>query len=81
MVVRKNGFKVSDTAYLVYFNGLKNEPMFNQTLKFELHLIKLDCDDNWVSKTISDAKNHGSRYLSRWIGCETCRYLKKRWEC
>ena len=42
---RKNGFKVSDTAYLVYFNGLKNEPMFNQTLKFELHLIKMDCDD------------------------------------
>ncbi len=30
--------------------------MFNQTLKFELHLIKLDCNDNWVSKTISDAK-------------------------
>ena len=79
---RKNGFKVSDTAYLVYFNGLKNEPMFNQTLKFELHLIKLDCNDNWVSKTIRDAKNLMDQdiYPDGSFGCETCRYLKKRWE-
>ena len=78
---RKNGFKVSDTAYLVYFNGLKNEPMFNQTLKFELHLIKLDCNDNWVSKTIVDAKNLMDQdiYPDGSFDCETCRYLKKRW--
>ena len=79
---RKNGFKVSNTAYLVYFNGLKNEPMFNQTLKFELHLIKLDCDDSWVSKTISKAKNlmDQDSYPDGSFGCETCRYLKKRWD-
>ncbi|MDC3096385.1 PD-(D/E)XK nuclease family protein [Alphaproteobacteria bacterium] len=79
---RKNGFKVSDTAYLVYFNGLKNEPMFNQTLKFELHLIKLDCNDNWVSKTISEAKNLMDQdiYPEGSFGCDTCRYLKKRWD-
>ena len=79
---RKNGFKVSDTAYLVYFNGLKNEPMFNQTLKFELHLIKLVCNDSWVSKAISDAKNLMDKdiYPEGSFGCETCRYLKKRWD-
>ena len=79
---RKNGFKVSDTAYLVYFNGLKNEPMFNQTLKFELHLIKLDCNDYWVSKTISEAKNLMDQdiYPDGSFGCDTCRYLKKRWD-
>ncbi len=79
---RKNGFKVSDTAYLVYYNGLKNEPMFNQTLKFELHLIKLDCNDNWVSKTISDAKTLMDHdiYPDGSFGCDTCRYLKKRWD-
>ena len=79
---RKNGFKVSDTAYLVYFNGLKNEPMFNQTLKFELHLIKLDCNDSWVSKTISEAKNLMDQdiYPDGSFGCDTCRYLKKRWD-
>ena len=79
---RKNGFKVSDTAYLVYFNGLKNEPMFNQTLKFELHLIKLDCNDSWVSKTISEAKNLMDQdiYPDGSFSCDTCRYLKKRWD-
>ena len=79
---RKNGFKVSNTAYLVYFNGLKNEPMFNQTLKFELHLIKLDCNDSWVSKTIKEAKNlmDQDTYPDGSFGCDTCRYLKKRWD-
>ena len=79
---RKNGFKVSDTAYLVYFNGLKNEPMFNQTLKFELHLIKLNCNDSWVSKTIREAKNLMDQdiYPDGSFGCDTCRYLKKRWD-
>ena len=78
---RKNGFKVSDTAYLVYYNGLKDEPMFDQVLKFELHLVKLECDDNWVEKAIINAKNlmesedlpYGSSK------CDTCQYLKKRW--
>ena len=78
---RKNGYKVSNTAYLVYFNGLKNEPMFNQQLKFELYLVKLECDDNWVENKIIEAKDllekdelpAGSRT------CDTCQYLKKRW--
>ena len=78
---RKNGFKVADEAYLVYFNGLKDEPMFNQVLKFELHLVKLNCEDDWVEGAILDAKNTlssnqlpgGSR------SCDTCQYLKKRW--
>ena len=79
---RKNGFKVSNTAYLVYYNGLKNEPMFNQTLKFELHLIKLDCNDNWVEETIRKAKNllDVDNYPDGSFGCDTCRYLKKRWD-
>ena len=78
---RKNGFKVSNTAYLVYFNGLKNEPMFNQTLKFDLHLIRLDCDDSWVAKTITEAKKllDQDSYPQGSFNCDTCRYLKKRW--
>ena len=78
---RKNGFKVSNTAYLVYFNGLKNEPMFNQSLKFDLHLIRLDCNDGWVAKTIIEAKKLLERdsYPQGSFNCDTCRYLKKRW--
>ena len=78
---RKNGFKVSDTAYLVYYNGLKNEPMFNQTLKFDLHLIELDCNDDWVAESIIGAKKllDQESYPQGSFTCDTCRYLKKRW--
>ena len=36
---------------------LKNQPMFNQELKFEKYLISLDCDDSWVEEKIIDAVN------------------------
>ena len=76
---RKNGFNVSNKGYLLYFNGLKNQPMFNQELKFEKYLISLDCDDSWVEEKIIDAVNtlnideipNGSK------SCDTCQYLKK----
>ena len=76
---KKNGFRVSNKGYLLYFNGLKNQPMFNRELKFEKHLIALDCDDSWVEEKIIEAVNalnsdkipNGSR------SCDTCQYLKK----
>ena len=78
---RQNGFKVSNTAYLVYFNGLRNEPMFNQQMKFDLHLIQLECNDSWVEQAIIEAceilKN--SEYPPGSLRCDTCQYLKKRW--
>ena len=77
---RKNGFQVSNKGYLVYFNGLKNEPMFNQVLKFELHLVELECNDDWVSDTIIKAKEllESDEYPQGSINCDTCQYLKKR---
>ena len=78
---RKNGFVVSDKAFLVYYNGLKDEPMFDQVLKFEMFLIELDCDDGWVDKAIIDAKNLMETDLlpKGSYKCDTCQYLKKRW--
>ena len=29
--------------------------MFDQKLKFELHLVKLNCDDDWVEETLLKA--------------------------
>ena len=78
---RKNSFEVSDTAYLVYFNGLKNEPMFEKTLKFELHVVKLECKDDWVEAKIIEAKKlyDKDEMPSGSKNCGTCQYLKKRW--
>ena len=78
---RKNGFPVSNKAYLVYYNGLKNEPMFNKLLKFESFLVELDCNDNWVEEAIINAKNlYETNLMPKGsIKCDTCQYLKKRW--
>ena len=79
---RKNGFSVSNKAYLVYYNGLKNEPMFDQILKFEPFLIELDCNDNWVEDAILNAKKLIETDLmpKGSYKCDTCQYLKKRWD-
>ena len=79
---RKNGFKVSNEGFLVYFNGLRNEPMFNKQLKFELHLIGLECNDKWVEETVIEATkllqiNDLPPASKR---CSTCSYLKDRWK-
>ena len=68
-------------GYLVYFNGKKNEPMFNQKLEFDLHLVRLECDDNWVEGAITEAVKtlEGDMPKPSKV-CENCNYLKKRWE-
>jgi hypothetical protein len=78
---KKNGFDVSNQAYLVYFNGLKNQSMFNQTLKFELHLIKLECNDNWVEGKVKEAISllNSDRFPKASMSCDNCNYLRKRW--
>ncbi len=77
---RKNGFKVSNTAYLLYFNGLKYEKSFDQTLKFESYSIKLDCDDHWVEEEIINAKNllESGSFPKGEKNCDQCVYIKRR---
>ena len=79
---RKNGFEVADEAYLVYFNGRKNEEVFNYQLKFDVHLIRLDCSTSWVeAKIIETVKLLESNFLPKpSLKCEYCNYLKKRWQ-
>ena len=79
---RKNGFKVAKEAYLVYYNGLKNELFFNKELKFELHLIKLDCDDSWVEEKVIEASTllDSKEIPDSSTECEDCQYFKKRLE-
>ena len=56
-LLEKNGFSVASEGYLVYYNGKKNEPMFDQKLEFDLHLVKLECDKSWVAEAVIAAKN------------------------
>ena len=78
---RQNGFQVANEGYLVYYNGLKHEPFFDQNLKFELHLIKLDCNDDWVEEKVIEAINllASDTFPEASSSCENCNYLRKRW--
>ena len=78
---RKNGFKVANEAYLLYFNGRKNEPFFNNNLKFDIHLIKIICSTSWVESKIIETVNllRSENFPEPSTNCENCNYLKKRW--
>ena len=81
-LMRMNGFEVAPEAYLVYYNGKKNEPMFDQKLTFDLHLVRLECDDSWVEGEVLAAVKtlNGDAMPPAANDCPNCNYLRKRWE-
>jgi hypothetical protein len=52
-LLRKNGLKVSNTAYFVYCTGKTKHPNFNNTLNFETYVIPYQGNDAWVDETIT----------------------------
>jgi len=44
----KNGFKVSDTGYFVYCNGMTDKEAFDGKLEFDVKIIPYKGDTSWV---------------------------------
>jgi len=78
---KKNGFKVANEAYIIYFNGKKNEKFFNNKLEFDSHLIKLNCSTDWVENKIIETVQllKSSSFPNPSFNCQQCNYLKQRW--
>ena len=53
-LLRNNGFKVSDTGYFVYCNGIRDKEMFNESLEFKMSLIPYTGSDSWVEPTLKE---------------------------
>ena len=53
---RGNSFDVSDTAYFVYCNGIKDKPEFRNRLEFKVKLIAYTGSDKWVEPTLNAIK-------------------------
>ena len=51
---RRNGFKVSDTGYFVYCNGLTNRDGFDARLDFDIELISYEGNDSWVDEAVKE---------------------------
>ena len=80
-LLQKNGFKVSKDAFIIYFNGRKNEKFFKNTLSFDSHVIKLTCSTDWVEQAIIDTVQllKSKTFPKPSPKCEQCTYLRKRW--
>lgn len=55
-LLRKNGFKVSNTAYFVYCNGDSAADEFDGMLKFKISLLPYHGDDTWIEQVLIDIK-------------------------
>jgi len=73
---RQNGFKVSNTGYFVYCNGITDKKAFDGKLEFAIKLIPYDGDDSWVEGTIFDAIEclKSDRLPASGADCDFCKY-------
>lgn len=78
-LLRKNGFKVSDTGYFVYANGRRDLEAFDGKLEFDIEIIPYVGSDDWVEKALKDAKDclDGDKIPKEDPECEFCLYRKE----
>lgn len=77
-LLRHNGFKVSNTGYFVYCNGIKDKEAFDAKLEFKISVIPYTGNDDWIENTICDIKKClDSDDIPEYTeGCEWCDYQK-----
>ena len=79
-LLRKNGYKVSNTGYFVYCNGDTDKKAFDGKLEFDITLIAYEGNDDWVEKAIIDAHKclMGDQIPPASSDCDYCAYVEVR---
>lgn len=77
-LLRRNGFKVSNTGYFVYCNGDTDKEAFDGKLEFDVKIIPYTGNDEWIEKTILQARQclTEDQIPSAGADCDYCRYLE-----
>ncbi len=77
-LLRRNGYKVSDTGYFVYCNGKADREAFDAKLDFDVTLIPYTGNDGWVEKTITEAHKclNGNKIPEVNLHCDYCSYVE-----
>ncbi len=75
---RQNNFKVSNTGYFVYCNGITDKDFFEKKLEFDISLLPYTGSDDWVESTIIKAKEclMSDNIPESSIDCDFCLYRK-----
>ncbi|OGK52982.1 hypothetical protein A2970_01650 [Candidatus Roizmanbacteria bacterium RIFCSPLOWO2_01_FULL_44_13] len=73
---RQNGYKVSDTGYFVYANGITDRAAFDGKLEFDIKLLPYKGDSSWVEKTLLDIHKclENNRIPDSGPDCDYCKY-------
>lgn len=73
---RQNGYKVSDTGYFVYANGITDRVAFDGKLEFDIKLIPYKGDSSWVEKTVFEIKKclEDNKIPNSGPDCDYCKY-------
>lgn len=76
-LLRQNGFKVSDTGYFLYCNGLTTPDKFDKTLTFDISLLPYKGSDQWIEKTLMDIRECLLQDVppDPSVECDYCNYL------
>jgi len=78
-LLRQNGFKVSNTGYFVYTNGLKGDAHFNNRLDFTTRVIPYEGSTAWIEPVLLEIKDLLKAEIvpSAAKDCKQCEYLEK----
>jgi hypothetical protein len=78
-LLRQNGLAVSNTAYFVYTNAIKDECHFNNTLNFSTKIIPYVGTDNWIEPALLEINElvKSQAPPAAAIDCKQCDYLDK----
>lgn len=76
-LLRKLGFKVSNTGYFVYCNGKSDRAAFDGKLDFDIDLLPYTGDDSWVGGVLHEIKQCLDGIMPEsGIACDYCSYRK-----
>ena len=78
-LLRNNNFKVSDTGYFIYCNGIKDKDRFDEKLDFKISLLDYKGNNDWIEETLENLvkllnKEEIPDYSEE---CKYCDYQKK----
>jgi len=77
-LMRQSGFKVSDTGYFVYCNGITDKEAFDAKLEFDVKIIPYKGSDKWVEGAIIAAHKclKGAKIPKAAAECDYCNYIE-----
>lgn len=76
-LMRRTGFKVSNTGYFVYCNGDRSADGFGGMVRFSVKIIPYVGDDSWIEERLVTARSclEQESAPKQSLSCKQCSYL------